>query len=470
MTGPQDPQDPELSAWDVDEPPAGFADRVVKAAMAERAPARRALGQTMAAVAAISVAAAAAAMLVVGRPGYTGEASATARREVVIANGRGTAVLERGARVRWSGDQVVQESGEVFYRVERGGAFRVHTPAGDVDVLGTCFRVAVRSGDADGETDMKREAIGAAAGVAMGALAVVGVYEGKVRVSHAGQRVELGAGESGRTDASGVRKLTPAEERAAEAARASQATTDAPYAEANKNLVQSVADLNKRVAEIEEQRTALGKKLEQAQHDLELAKKADGGVVRTRNEFDLDPGDWGELAKHGTIKFAVPCTRPSGWKPSTEKLVSLGLTPDDAPAIAQAYSKSNQRVWSVVKRLCADAIGSTEVAEKIGAPTCIHLVMDLAREKDGPAADEAMRQVGEIRAGLRPMPGDADPVHPVVRLFLTMTGESPLFEKDLAASFGPEEAHRLAFDDGMCRSRSTFGGPGPRDKKLGRVA
>lgn len=56
---------------------------------------------------------------------------------------------------------------------------------------------------------------------------MVGVYEGKVRVSHAGQRVELGAGESGRTDASGVRELTPAEERAAEAARASQAT-DAP--------------------------------------------------------------------------------------------------------------------------------------------------------------------------------------------------------------------------------------------------
>lgn len=92
-------------------------------------------------------------MLVVGRPAHhTGEASATARREVVIANGRGTAVLERGARVRWSGDQVVQESGEVFYRVERGGAFRVHTPAGDADVLGTCFRVAVRSGDADGRT------------------------------------------------------------------------------------------------------------------------------------------------------------------------------------------------------------------------------------------------------------------------------------------------------------------------------
>lgn len=57
--------------------------------------------------------------------------------------------------------------------------------------------------------------------------------------------------------------------------------------------------------------------------------------MRTRNDFDLDQADWGELAKNGTIKFAVPCTRPSG-ELSTEKLVSLGLTPDDAPAIAQA--------------------------------------------------------------------------------------------------------------------------------------
>ena len=36
------------------------------------------------------------------------------------------------------------------------------------------------------------------------------------------------------------------------------------------------------------------------------------------------------------------------------------------------------------------------------------------------------------------------------------------FEADLAENFGPTEAKRLAYADGMCAGRSTFGGPGPR--------
>jgi hypothetical protein len=103
-------------------------------------------------------------------------------------------------------------------------------------------------------------------------------------------------------------------------------------------------------------------------------------------------------------------------------------------------------------------MGNLEVVEKIGPDTCIHLVVDQTRDKDKGATQEAMRQVGEIRAGLRPMPGPNEPVHPVLKMFLALTGEMKLFEGDLAQSLGPEEAHRVAYADGMCMGHSTFGG------------
>ncbi len=96
---------------------------------------------------------------------------------------RGIAVLERGAHVAWNGDEVTQSAGDVFYRVERGGAFRVHTPSGDVQVLGTCFRVRVENEEnGEGAVNLRDLKVGAF-GAALGAAAFVSVYEGKVAFS-----------------------------------------------------------------------------------------------------------------------------------------------------------------------------------------------------------------------------------------------------------------------------------------------
>jgi hypothetical protein len=133
--------------------------------------------------------------------------------------------------------------------------------------------------------------------------------------------------------------------------------------------------------------------------------------------------------------------------------------------LKDAYAKSNQRVWAQMKPLCATAAGSPEVAEKLGASTCTHLIVDVAQADDRAAANEAMRVVGEIRAGLRPMPGPEEKLHPVEKLFLILTAENKSFEGDLAQSVGPAEAHRLAYADGLCASTHIFGGPGPREKK-----
>lgn len=440
----------DLDAWEPQAPPADFAERVLREVRVE--PKRRRRWPIAAGVVAtLSIAAAVA--FAIGRPPAHGDAIAADRTEVSIGS-RARAVLEPGAHVAWDGDDVTQSSGDVFYRVEPGARFRVHTPAGDVEVKGTCFTVKVRAMQ---KRDVKSGAIGAA----LSALAFVAVYEGKVAVSHAGQKAELAAGDGAETGPDGVSKSALADgQKAFEAKVAAGESGDALEA-ANGNLVAQVGEYRKRLEAIAQQKTELEKKLETTERQLEAAREG-GTAPKAKHDFDLGPDEWKELAKDGTIKSRTPCQRKPDWQPAAEQLQKLGLAPHDAPVLKDAYKHSNERLWSAIKPICAQAIGSAEVAEKLGVDTCQHLVLDIEDKRDSDAVGEAMRQVGEIRAGMRPMPRPNEPMHPVARMFLAVTGESQLFENELAQSFGPEEAHRITFSDQMCMGRSTWGGRGPR--------
>ncbi|MDB4995111.1 MAG: hypothetical protein JWM74_2543 [Myxococcaceae bacterium] len=458
----------EFDAWEPEEePPSGFADRVVKEAMAgERA--QTAQPRTLASVrlsrwlgAGVLVAATAAAAVAAIWPSHgtpiTGDQRASDRVQIEV-NQRAVLVLEPGAHVTWKGDDVTQDEGDVFYRVDRGGKFVVHTPAGDVEVQGTAFRVKVRAEDnmRSGRRDVASGAIGAA----LTALAFVGVYEGRVRVSHAEESATLTAGESAQAGPNGVKKTGGLADGEKEFDLGAPDDTLA----ANRNLADSVKEYKDRLERIEGQKKTLEKDLATAQEKLAIAAN-DGAAPPVKNPFDLAPEDWADLAKDGTIKFRTPCSDSKEWKPKPESLDKIGLAPNDAVTLKDAYAKSNQRVWAQMKPLCAAAAGSPEVAEKLGASTCTHLIVDVAQADDRAAANEAMRVVGEIRAGLRPMPGPEEKLHPVEKLFLILTAENKSFEGDLAQSFGPAEAHRVAYADGLCASTHVFGGPGPREKK-----
>jgi hypothetical protein len=219
----------------------------------------------------------------------------------------------------------------------------------------------------------------------------------------------------------------------------------------------AVERLRQRIAAVEKNRAALQRELERAQE--RLARLADGG--RRKSEFDLTPEDWAQLARDGTVKYRLPCEREQNFVPGAEDLPELGLTPEEVPLLADAYRRSLQRSWGEVKALCTQALGSAEVAEKLGRNTCTHLILDLARRGDSEAVDEGMRQVAEIRAGQRPPPPPEEQ-SPVVQLFLSLTGELKRFEDDLARDLGPEAAHQIAFSSHLCANQSTFGGPGPR--------
>ena len=453
----------ELDAWEPQEPPADFAERVVAEATGSGKPARSrrwvygAVGGLLAAGVA-----AGAVVYAMPRGADHGAAIAAERREVRLGD-RGVAVLEAGGRIEWRGSVVTQEAGNVFYRVEPGSSFRVETPSGRVDVLGTCFRVKVKGGKPKEDEVKKRDMVSASVGAVAGALAFVGVYEGKVAVSQAGERVELAAGESAIAGPDGVK---PAGD-LADGERAFDAT-DAPsnaYAAANDRLAGQIRELNRQLTKLDDEKETLERNLATAKQQL-ASIESDGSVAVPKNEFDLDQNDWAELAKNGTIKYRVPCVRKEGWKPSPEALDKLGLAPDDAETIAEAYASSNARVWGEIKPLCTEILsGSSELADLLGPDTCTHVVLTQERNRSGSSASEAMRQVGEMRAGLRPMPAPGEAVNPVAKVFLALTGELSKFQSELAESFGPEEAHRLAFSEDLCVSRSTFGGPGPRKPK-----
>lgn len=496
----------DLSEWPVEAPPDDFAARVlarldeaterraetvdVRPPAAALAPvvdvAPKAAGRSRRAAlilwGGVAVAIAAALLFRLGRPrDLHGEIVATARSEVTISAGRAVAVLEPGARVAWDGDQVTQSRGDVFYRVEQAppnGHLHVRTPAGEVDAQGACLTVKVRGGEADAKAAgaatgtatgeeaamQKRDWKVGSVGALAGALVFVGVHEGRVAVSRASERVELAAGESASLGPDGAKKGALGEsESAFEAQAASAGAADEPFAKANQNLVAQVSDYRGRLEALATQKSALEAKL--AATETRLASLSDGAAPRTRGEWDLDKDDWAALAKKGEVKYRLPCAARAMKPLSPERLAKLGLAPTDTPVLREAFDRANRATWEKIKPLCAQALGaSPEIVEKIGVESCPHLIYDLAMAADSDATREAHTRAAEVRAGLRPEPAPGERVHPVTQMFLALTAATGVVESELAKTYGPDDAHRLAYADEICASSSRWGGGKQRDK------
>lgn len=306
-----------------------------------------------------------------------------------------------------------------------------------------------------------RDVFAALVGALVGGLVTLGAIGGgaadRPREGKRGARA-IAAAEA---DRRGARDVGPEASRGAATAEDGAPTAaEAAYARANRNLVDRVRELDGELAALQRRRVTLEEQLAAAKKSAAAA--AGGDAAPPKSPFDLSQEDWKTLAKDGTIKFQIPCVRPKPYEPSPDTLAELGLGPGDGAVLREAYARSNERVWSEVGPICTEMLGNAQVAERLGADTCTHLVLNMSRSSDAAASNEAMRQVAEIRAGLRAPPGPGDAVAPVERLFLTLTGENARFEAELASKLGAAEAHRVAYSDTLCRSASTFGGPGAR--------
>jgi len=225
-------------AWRAAEPPPGFPDRVLdrvpRAALSGPPPRRASVRAWLAAhplrwlaLPALALAVAAVFLPWAPRPARDGDVIAAEPRVVSIGE-RVVAELSSGAHVRWSGDEVEQDSGEVTYRVVPGGRFRVQTPHGSVTVLGTVFRVSVAERDESGGEPMKKRWAIAGASAPLGALLLVSVERGSVLLSKGESELVLRAGQAGSIGADGVPRVesaapaAAADSQAAERARARQ--------------------------------------------------------------------------------------------------------------------------------------------------------------------------------------------------------------------------------------------------------
>ena len=237
-------------------------------------------------------------------------------------------------------------------------------------------------------------------------------------------------------------------------------SSEGVWATANERLTEDISAYRRQLQATDAERSELAKRLAAA--EKRLASISDGGVAPPRSAFDLSKDDWADLAKRGALRMRLPCQRKTPWTPDAKTLQMLGLAPQDAVTLREAYQRSNERVWAATRPLCARVLGSEQLADRLGARACSRVIADAAGDDDA-AGKAALQRIGEVRAGQRPEPAASD-LPPNEALLLFESGDNARFEADLARSFGPAEAHRLAFDDAMCAQESWIGGDPPSPK------
>ncbi len=385
----------------------------------------------VAAVAAVALAAGAGLVLSRGEPPRRGRAHADAHEEVHVGP-HVIAVLEQGAELAWEGDDVTQTAGDVFYRVEPGGARRVHTSVADLTVLGTCFDVKVRP--AEGGDMTRREAVAGAVGALGSAAVLVGVYEGKVSLSRADAAIDVASGQGARADAQGIH----GPERLDAASHAFEASAgDDPWRSANASLADQVSDYRRRLDESQAQTRAIKANLDRLEARLG-PRSSDAGS--RYDAYPSTPDDWKNWAKVGVVRAKNCCFPGAGWQPSASDLAEVGLAPSDGPALARAVAAASDHMWQATQPACARIVGAEEAA-RLGNDSCWPIILhDVSKDQ----WDVDAQLVADIRAGNVPMPPTGQ-LDDLAKSLLAMSNAMPDFENELTPSFGPEVAHAIAW-------------------------
>jgi len=435
--------DRALAAWTALAPPADFADRV----LAARGAPRRSRWPRRAAVVGGIAAAGAAAVVAAAlwrAPHRAASGTLIARQRTSQALGdRGIAVAEPDSELTWRVDdrgaaELTQRAGDVFYRVERGEPFVVHTPAGDVRVTGTCFRIEVEP-----MNTTQKMLLSGVAGAAVAAAVLVTVYEGHVIAETRSARTELPAGSTAALGPGGEATIGGA------VATPGDDGHDDGHATREQLLVRTrqqqaqLAQLRARLAAVE---TAAGRK-----PGGEAPDEAEPG----RLWHDPSPERLAEWVAECRIRVDEPSLER--WSPLTGPDAERGIAAGEVAGYNEAITEMRKRWKDLVRSLYLETTGDTAGADTLSTEAMRHEIED----KSPPGESQAIHQrLAQERAGQAAPPADLARTSALERLVRTWAQLGDQSEAALARRLGAPRAHAIRGDGWSSRSDQS-GCPAP---------
>jgi len=434
-----------LDAWAPLAPPADFVDRVLDARAPAAPPARSTRRRVwLGGIAAGGAVAAVLALAVASPHRAAGGTLVAAQRTTALLGTRGTVVAEPASELIWrvaddGAADITQRTGNVFYRVERGGPFIVHTPAGDVRVTGTCFRIEVEP-----MTPSTKLVLAGLAGAAVASTVLLTVYEGHVIAETRSARTELAAGSQA--------TLT-GPDGATVVAGTLATSTDDSRATREQLLVRTraqQAQLNQLRA-----RVAL---LEQTARDAAASGAPAAGDIP-------EPGrPWHDPSPEKLAAWVADCHVRSDapdldrFSPLTEPSKTLGIAAGELTDYNAAMTEMNKQWKDVVRGLYLEATGDTAAADTLSIAAMRREIED----KNPPGEHNLILQrVAQERAGLAPPPADLSKTSTLERLMRASFQLGDQTEAALAKRLGADRAQAIRGDGWGSRSELS-GCPGSR--------
>ncbi|MGE0790052.1 MAG: FecR domain-containing protein [Sandaracinaceae bacterium] len=456
-----DELDEALATYEVPEPPAGFVERVMAASEAGEpavtvAPERRSRGRAVAlgitaAAAAIAVG---AGVLLSARPSQ-GELVAAERTEARLGS-RGVAVAEPGARLSWTVDadtaEIEQPAGNVFFRAEPSERFVVRTPAGEVRVRGTCFRVEV--------VDMSVNPqlfVGAAAGALLASGVLVTVYEGEVEVENPHGSLSVSAGERAAMEPSAAprRSDEPAGPAADPRASRGERVREVEALDDSRIDEMDPATLRARLRELSARGAEQAHEIDRLHGLLDDANlNAD---VRTGHFFPASQDELRQWAEACQLRVDQPPVM--GIEPGRvgRHAQTLGLSDAESRAVQDAIDRVHESLTADLRALYIEATGDAAGAAHLSPDAMLAEIQDKASENERTSL--LMNRIARERGGLEAGPSaDAEQstAERALRRYVRVGDE---FQELLAGSLGPERAYELrAADGGWPWAHSIFSG------------
>jgi hypothetical protein len=390
----------------------------------------------------IAAAAAAAILVITLRdPSHaaSGELLATKVRTTQALGDRAVAVAEPDATLTWrisdDGDAVIeQRQGDVFYRVDHGTPFVVHTPAGDVHVTGTCFRIEVKP-----MNKTKQLLLSGTIGAAVAAGVVVTVYEGHVIAdSKKGGRAEVAAGNRATMSPDGRTIVASADtpdrgevpDRAIDALDERTATREQLIARATQQETE-ITRLRSKLSEIERG-----------------ARRHDNGAEEGRAWYDPSPERLATWAGECHVRADYPDL--DKWQPATSLGKNeRGLEPGELPQVNAAVGEVQAQWKALVKALYIEATGDVTGAETLSLDAMRGEIEEKGDQKEH---NLVLQRIAMERAGQLQPPADLSKASPFERLFRAYVKLGDQTEQAIAKRLGAERAKAIRGDGWDSRS------------------